>query len=130
MCRLATPHIMKIKIFALIAIVFILGITLDYLNLLDREVGEPLYRIAFFAGVSYSLILLTRESHTLSTWVRFSTWWVPLTFILIAISPSTNGTWSPVLSLTKESMTWLMGGLFTIISLAIVIRSNRTSRTK
>ncbi len=117
---------MKLWILTLILVTFALGVSLDYLNFFDQEIGEPLYRFSLFAALPFSLILILRSPAKLHSWVRFSAWSIPLAFFLIAISPSTNGTWLPLLSVTKESMTLITGGLFTVTSILIIVRSNRT----
>jgi predicted permease len=120
---------MKIFISLLIVSALALGLSLDYFNILDREVGEPLYRLSISAAIPFLIVLLLSKGNILRAWVRFSRWWIPLSILLILLAPTSSGTWMPILSMTKESLTWLMGGLFTIISLVIIARANRTSRT-
>lgn len=119
---------MKIFISLLLATAFLLGITLDHFNILDREVGEPLYRLSIFIAIPFALILLSRGS-ALGSWLRFARWWIPGSILLILVAPPTNNTWMPILGMAKETATWVTGALFTLVSIVIIVRSNRTSRT-
>jgi hypothetical protein len=120
---------MKIFISILILGTLSSGLLLDHFNVFDREIGEPLYRLALSAAIPFLIILILSKENILHAWIRFSRWWIPFSFFLILLAPASSGTWMPIFGMTKESLTWLMGGLFTIVSLAIIVRANRTLKT-
>jgi len=62
-------------------------------------------------------------------WLRFAQWWVPLSIVLITLAPTSSNVWMPLFpDPTKEGLSWLMGGLFTIASLTLIIRKSRAPR--
>lgn len=91
---------------------------------------EPilLYSIAV---TPLALILLFVGETSFSRWFRFATWWIPLSVVLIAFSQTDSHSWMPLFpDATKENVAWLMGSLFTVISLIQIKRHSRTSVRK
>jgi hypothetical protein len=112
-----------------LVLTFFLGVSLDYYNFLDAELGEPLYRMSVAIFIPLFVLLFTSQSIT-SVWFRFARWWLPLSVILILITPTSSNTWMPLYSVDKEMMTWIMGGLFTLISLILIARASLRSRVQ
>lgn len=78
-----------------------------------------------------AIAVLFASNQAFKKWLLFSAWWLPLSILIIAIAPTTNfATLTPFPNPSKEDLAWLMGGLFTVISIVIIVRTNRTSRTK
>ena len=115
---------MKILIALSIVSAFALGVGLDYLDIADRTIGEPLYRLAVGAAIPFSVVLFLKRA-AYEGWLRFARWWVPLSIFLIAITPVGGNSWMPLFSLNKEGVTLLMAGLLTAISLVLIVREAR-----
>lgn len=100
-----------------------------YLNRYAYTTFEPiiLYSITL---VPLGIALLFATDATFRKWLRFARWWLPLSILIIAITPkgSTGMTLYP--DLTKENAAWLMGGLFAIFSIRLVWRAQDTKRAK
>jgi len=71
--------------------------------------------------VSFLTIFLQRQR--LKGVEKFALWWIPLSILLVATTPTTSGAWMPLYFVSREIITWIMGGLFTLISLIIIARS-------
>ena len=79
-------------------------------------------------SVAYTLIIFiplfvlaipfsfTKES-TFISWRKFLSWWIPLSVLLIILSPLSPADLSPIY---KKSVFWIMGGGLTIISLILI----------
>ena len=62
------------------------------------------------------------------SWFRFARWWIPLSMILIFISPEyPQGIYDPV---QKGSVALVMSALFALISIAIIIWKYFATRSK
>lgn len=82
---------------------------------------DPLY----FYSLGFSLgafILLFVERTIFDKWLRFAVWWIPLSVILIALTPSTSGQWLPLYFIGKSLFSLVMGGIFSVVTLLIVVR--------
>lgn len=84
-----------------------------------RHVGEPLLIFSVVVFMFFLACLFFSNTTRLS-WLRFALWWLPLSAILIAITPVTNSNWLPMYSIENNTVTVLMASLFTIISLGII----------
>ncbi len=126
--------IKNVKIFigfslALLVLTFFLGVSLDYYNFLDAELGEPLYRMS--VAIFIPLLVLLFASQSTAAWLRFARWWLPLSIFLILITPTSSNTWMPLYSVDKEMVTWITAVLFTLISLTIIaVKSFSLRKTK
>ena len=81
-----------------------------------------------FFSIFLSLFIVSLFTHhmkeqTFRSWVRFVAWWVPLSMLLIFITPTTTHSWA-VGGPTRESITWLMDGLSLAISLILIIKKS------
>lgn len=115
---------MRLLILSLTILAFVAGVTLDYLGIADREIGEPLYRLAIAVLIPCVVLLLNNEA-TFRAWFRFAAWWIPLSVLLIALTPVNGGSWMPLYLVNKETVTFLVGGLFIAISLIGIVRKSR-----
>ncbi len=84
------------------------------------ELINPLYTFSLIALLP-ALILTFVTRSTFITWLKFAMWWLPPSAILIAITPSTSNSWMPLFFIGKDTVTLVMAGLFTAISLVIIV---------
>ena len=102
------------------ALVSVAGLWFDYKNIADPYPSEPAY-ILGIAVFLPSLLLLFCKEEIFKSWFRFARWALPLSILLIIVAPTTNGSFTPFYGINKEMVTWLMGGLFTLISLILIV---------
>lgn len=84
-----------------------------------RQVGEPLLMFSVVIFLFLLVCFFLRRTAQLS-WLRFAVWWIPLSAILIAITPVTNSNWMPLYSIERSTVTVLTTSLFAVISLGII----------
>lgn len=84
-----------------------------------RQIGEPLLIFSVTVFLFLVAFLFFRNTTRLS-WLHFALWWLPLSVVLIAITPVTNSNWIPMYSIDRNTVTTLMAALFTVISLGII----------
>lgn len=91
---------------------------------------KPLWVYALFF-IPVPLVLFFVRENVWKSWLRFSYWWIALSFIVVAITPVWSSSWFPLYSFVKEDAAQVMGGLFTIISLILIAwKSIATRRSK
>ena len=69
----------------------------------------------------FSLITYKMREEVYQAWFRFARWWIPLSVILILITPSESGTWAVPSLLDKGMTAFLFSALFALISPLIII---------
>lgn len=85
--------------------------------------SDPLY--FYSLGFALGAFILLFINHTIfKKWVRFAVWWIPLSIILIAVTPSTSGQWLPLFFVGKSLLSLILGGVFSVVTVLIVVRSN------
>ncbi|HEY4478786.1 MAG TPA: hypothetical protein VI981_00260 [Candidatus Paceibacterota bacterium] len=69
-----------------------------------------------------SVVLYFMRSGVFYSWVKFTLWWVPLSVILIAITPEYGGSGldGGIPSFGREVVIWFMAGGFFVLSLLII----------
>ncbi len=83
------------------------------------SLGETLFVLSI--TLLFVSFLVTFVSHVVfNSWLRFAAWWIPLSIILIVITPETGNSWMPLYFIGKGTVTVLMASLFTIISLILI----------
>lgn len=83
-----------------------------------KNVAEPLFFLSV-SVVSIAIVLFFLKDAVLRLWLNFAKWYLPVTVILIAISPTGEGGFLPPL-VTKEAASLWLGILFLIISLLLI----------
>lgn len=83
------------------------------------SVGEPLFIFAVVIFVLAVLLAVFGDRIYIS-WLRFAAWWIPLSVIFIAVTPSTSNSWMPLFFIGKDTVTIVMAGIFTLISLILI----------
>ena len=92
------------------------------------ELGDISGYILIFTPVFFiSLITYKMRDEIFVTWIKFTTWWVLGTLILVLIAPAHDPSLLPV---TKEVISLLSTGAFTVISLITVAHKWSTTRKK
>lgn len=91
----------------------------NFLKIIFSDFIIPTYLFSFVALLP-TLVLCFVARGTFKAWLRFAMWWLPLSAILIAITPSTSNSWMPLYFIGKDTVTLVMAGLFSIISLGII----------
>lgn len=127
-------HRKKIKIIFVLAL---LGIIAGWTLALPEKTGlcvvndidcihRYIYRYVTFVTVSIvflspilliSLILYFTSELVFYSWLRFSKYYLPVATIFIILSPTTD---SSLLGFDKEFITWLLAGIFFLVSLGII----------
>lgn len=82
-------------------------------------IGEPLLIFSILLVVILSILLFLNKN-IFKSWLRFAAWWIPLSIILIVITPETSNSWMPLYFIGKGTVTVLMAGIFSIISLILI----------
>ncbi|MFA5877241.1 MAG: hypothetical protein WC880_02670 [Candidatus Paceibacterota bacterium] len=90
---------------------------------------KPLY-IFSLAILPITLVLCFVSSLIFKSWLKFAMWWVPLSILVIVVTPVTNNSWMPLYSFVKEDVAWFMGGVFVVISLGIIVWKTLSLRKK
>lgn len=78
-------------------------------------------RIYSFYALIPTLVVLLVSPRVFNTWFKFALWWVALSVIFIAFTPTDTNAWMPLYSFVKEDTAKVMAILFTLISLAIIL---------
>lgn len=92
-----------------------------FLQQLFDVLTEPLYTysVGFSLG---ALVLLFVTKDTFNKWLlRFASWWVPVSVLLIAITPQTSGQWLPLYFIGKNLLSLALGGLMSLVTVFMVL---------
>lgn len=81
---------------------------------------KPLYLFSLIFTIT-AFVLAFVSIKIFNSWLRFAMWWLPLSVILIAITPSTSNSWMPLYFIGKDTVALVMSALFTLISLVIIV---------
>lgn len=83
------------------------------------SVLEPLFNISLSVVMASFFLFFTRNE-VFASWFKFAKWWLPLSLILIILSPTDGSSaFFPAL-FSKELTSMWMGGLFVVISLLLI----------
>ena len=91
-------------------------------NFFHKIFGEVIIQLYFFSIIILfpTIVLCFVKRLIFNSWLRFAAWWLPLSIILIAITPETSNSWMPLYFVSKDTVTVLMASIFTIISLILI----------
>ena len=81
----------------------------------------------FFPLFFLSLITFWMREEIFRVWLRFACWWIPLTIILVAISPSTSADFQII---DREFVAMVFTLLFTLVSLILIAYKSLALRKK
>lgn len=71
--------------------------------------------------IIHNFFLNQLRNNTYSVWIKFATWWIPLSTLILIISPRSDG--GMLYPSTREAFSVLLPVLFISISVGIFIRS-------
>ncbi len=74
-----------------------------------------------FFPIFFVLTLITwkLDNRVFYSWIRFAYWWIPLSILIIFTTPTTDHSWA-LGGPTRETMSFVMSGLFFFISLILI----------
>lgn len=97
----------------------LVGIGVDYYNLFGYKIADPISNTAL-SFLAVGIFLFFTRNQVFSAWLKFAKWWIPLTVLLIVLSPTDGSSaFFPAL-FSKELTSMWMSGLFVVISLFII----------
>lgn len=96
-------------------------------NSIFEEILTPSYLFAI-AFIIPSVFLLFVPETAWHAWLRFARWWLPLSILLIILTPDFNGNILILIDYSKLATAKYMGMLFAILSM--IILGWHTFRTK
>lgn len=99
------------------------------LNYVFLSFIKPIYLFSL-VFLPIGIIMLFIRKDVLLSWFRLARWWVPLSALVIIITPSTSGTWMPIYFIGKTYATLLLAGSFTLISLALITWKSFSLRSR
>ena len=110
----------KTKIVVPITLLFlgVIGVGLDYFNIVDYPTGDPMSNIAISIIIVATLLFFVKEQ-VLSLWLKFAYFWLPLTLLLVLVSPTSGGGFLPPM-VTRETNSLLLAKIFVALSVAII----------
>lgn len=80
----------------------------------------PLYLFSLsFLFVSVILAFIPRT--VFKSWLRLAAWFVPLSFLIIFITPVTSNSWMPIFFISREEIASYTGILFAAASLLLIL---------
>lgn len=82
-------------------------------------------------SIPLAIVLIFIQKNVFKSWLRFAAWWIPLSILLVAITPETGNqaiSYSSVINYANTAK--FMAILFTIISLGIIGWKTFVSKNK
>lgn len=76
-----------------------------------------------------SILTYRMREEIFHSWLRFAYWWIPISVLIIFTTPTTDHSWA-IGGPTRETMSFVMSGLFLAVSLLIVGIKSLTLRNK
>ena len=86
----------------------------------DTLVYSSMLLFVFPFVLFFSLITYKMRDEVSRAWIKFTTWWVPLQILLVALTPESSGGYFVVI-LDTQFAAIILSGLFTIISLLLIV---------
>lgn len=87
-----------------------------YITQTFTDLGTTLFAFSLSFAFTFFALLFASEN-VFSTWKKFTVFWVPMSILLIVISPMTS---RELIGFDKELTALWTAGLFFLISLAII----------
>lgn len=94
------------------------GIGLDYFNLVDYTLGDPISNLSL-SLIVVCIVLLPFCEQVFRTWLHFAYWAIPVSILATMTQSDAGGGYFPSL-ITKEILSWWIGGIFVASSLALI----------
>ena len=80
----------------------------------------PLYLFSS-AFLLVAIILAFVPRTIFNSWLRLAAWFVPLSLIIIFITPVTSNSWMPIFFVSREEISLYLGIAFSAVSIILVI---------
>jgi len=83
--------------------------------------ADPMWLPGFIL-IFISIFLFFTKEQVFNSWKKFAIWYIPISAILIFLSPTghSSGLGGPSLAIDREAATMFLSGLYLIISLLII----------
>lgn len=91
-----------------------------YIHSFTFEFFKPLWVYGLFS-LPVPIVLMFVRDNVWKIWLRLAAWWLPLSIIAIAITPTWSSSWFSLFSFVKEDFAMIMASLFTAISLILIV---------
>ena len=94
----------------------------DYYGCLDdiiKNIGNPLLTFSVWVLLLSLVAIFLREA-TFKSWLRLTTWMLPVIIILLAFAPTDSHSWMPIYFISRDDFAKYFGILFAIISLILI----------
>lgn len=75
----------------------------------------------------FSLVTYKMRDEVYQAWWRLTRWWIPISMLLVLITPEDNGAF---MQINRGFVAFLMSGLFSILSIAIILSAFVASQKK
>ncbi len=95
-----------------------LGIALDYYNVAKDILGNPIFVVSI-ALVTISIPLFFIKEEIFTSWLKFSSWWIPLTVVIVFLVPLKHGGFLPS-TVDKGIYAFFMWSGFVFFSLLLM----------
>jgi len=92
----------------------------NFFHAIFLEFINPLYTFSIFFVVP-ALGLVFVKQHTFKSWLHLATWFIPLSILVIALTPTSSHAWMPLYFVGKDTTTLILAGTFTVVSLLIIL---------
>lgn len=78
----------------------------------------------------FSLITYRMKEDVFKAWIKFAVWWIPMTIILVLISPDGGGSMFVAGPSMQQISLAVLVGLFVVISFIKIIRAYRKAKNQ
>ena len=103
----------------LVLSVTLIGVILELNDIGDPYPAEQLYLLGGAALIPAAILSFCR-AQIFNSWIKLISWWMPISVLLIIVIPEGSNDWFNPFFVGKEDVTWLMSGLFLLISLVLI----------
>jgi len=80
---------------------------------------EPIKIYGLFIFIP-SIVVIFVEKEVFNSWLRLATWLVPISALIIFVTPVTSNSWMPLYFISREEVAWYLGILFATLSLLLI----------
>lgn len=80
-----------------------------------------MFSVVFPFLLPFSLLTYKLPEQVFRSWLHFTYAWIPISLLFIFTTPVTSHSWAISVGSGRETITWIMNGLFVVISLVLII---------
>ena len=94
-----------------------------YRTVIDQTFLYTINPVYFYAVplLLVAIILAFVPRTIFNSWLRLAAWFVPLSLIIIFITPVTSNSWMPIFFVSREEISLYLGIAFSAVSIILVI---------